>query len=99
MSPPLGFLYHARVCQRVWRDYYRRWRLEPDWAWPTAEPFLLQHRRLVDAARRHELTRDPLSALDRNDLFRAGVAQAAAMSLTTEANAREVAPPLEEILP
>lgn len=85
--------------QSAWKGFYRRWRAEPDWSWPTSESFSLQHRRLVAAAERHALPVDPLAALDRRELMQTGVAQAATLSLTSLANAQEVAPPLDEVLP
>jgi hypothetical protein len=85
--------------QQIWKEFYRRWRHEPDWAWPTNEPFAAQHRRLVAAARRHGLTPDPIAKSDRAHLFAAGLARAAAMGLTTLDLVRSVAPPLDEVLP
>jgi len=36
---------------RTWKDFYRRWRKESGWDWPTAEQFWLQHRRTLSATR------------------------------------------------
>ena len=41
---------------RAWKEFYRNWRAEPGWQWPTVELFALQHSRLATAARLHTLS-------------------------------------------
>jgi hypothetical protein len=84
--------------QAAWKLFFRRWRAEPDWAWPTAEPFARQHERLVAAARRHELTRDPLADLDASRLRELAIAKAATLGLQPVENVRSVAPGPDEVL-
>ncbi len=85
--------------QSAWKDFFRRWRSEPDWLWPTNEPFETQHRRLVGAARRHGLASDPLAGRTREEVAQAGIARAAAIGFVTRDELRAIAPPLDEILP
>ena len=37
------------VYQRAWKDFYKAWQQDRVGEWPTAEPFLQQHRRICDA--------------------------------------------------
>ncbi|MBK8101033.1 MAG: hypothetical protein IPK26_28450 [Planctomycetes bacterium] len=91
-------LRHERY-QRAWKDFYRRWRQEPDWVWPTAEPFLVQHRRVVAAAERHQLPTDAMAGITAAELFEHGLARAAAIAFVPSDTIRAIAPPLGELLP
>ncbi len=84
--------------QQAWKDFYRRWRQEADWSWPTAEPFMSQHQRLLDAASRHGLVMNPLADLDSARLREAGIEKAAAVSFASVEQVRSVAPGPTEVL-
>lgn len=84
--------------QQAWKDFYRRWRQEPDWSWPTAESFVLQHRRLVAAALRHGLQTNPLADTDPGRMLEAALAKAAAVSFAPLDQVRSVAPGATERL-
>jgi len=83
--------------QAAWKAFFRRWRAEPDWSWPTIEPFARQHERVVAAARRHELTKDPLAGLGGAQLRELAIAKAATIALQPEATVRSVAPGPNEV--
>jgi len=84
--------------QQAWKDFFRRWRQEADWVWPTGERFLLQHQRLVAAAKRHGLQPDPLAGLDAGQLLELALRRAAAMSFAPLEHVRSVAPGPTEVL-
>jgi hypothetical protein len=84
--------------QEAWKAFYRRWRAEPDWSWPTAEPFEVQHERLVAAAQRHGLVQDPLAGVDDARLCEAAINKAATVSFASVEQLRSVAPGPKEIL-
>jgi hypothetical protein len=89
---------HGRY-QHAWKEFYRRWRLEPEWQWPTGESFERQHPRVVDAAHRHGLPPDPLAGIDPAQLLQVAIARAAAIGLTSVDRVQSVAPPLQQVLP
>ncbi|MBI4864354.1 MAG: hypothetical protein HY815_29455 [Candidatus Riflebacteria bacterium] len=84
---------------RAWKEFYRRWRDEAGWEWPTAEPFFEQHERLTDAARRHALCTDPLGQITRDVIIETGLRRAATRALQPRELVLEVAPPASELLP
>jgi hypothetical protein len=84
--------------QAAWKAFFRRWRAEPDWTWPTAESFAAQQERLLTAARHHDLERNPLADLDSTRLREMAIERAATMSFATIADVRSVAPGQEEVL-
>lgn len=83
---------------RSWKDFYRFWRKEAV-LWPTSEPFLAQHERLVEAARRLGLATNPLASSGRTDVVQAAVQDILAMERFTEEDVATVLPPLDELLP
>lgn len=89
-----------RLYQSEWKAFYRRWQSEPDWLWPTVEPFAAQHARLVAAAIRHSLPQSPLDGpAVREELFHRGLARAAVLSRMSESELLALSPPISEILP
>jgi hypothetical protein len=84
---------------RPWRDFYRAWRKELDWRWPTEEPFAYQHQRLLEAARRYGLPRDPLVQGSRENLIKTAVDEILAMQRFTAEDIAAVLPPVYELLP
>jgi hypothetical protein len=84
--------------QEAWKAFYRRWRAEPDWSWPTSEPFELQHERLVGAALRHGLVQDPLAGIDRAQLREMAITKAATVGFAPIGHVRSVAPGPDEVL-
>jgi len=57
---------------------------DSDWHWLTIEPFAKQHARLVDAAERHGLAQDPLSAAGtRERAYTSGIERAAGLNTTS----------------
>jgi hypothetical protein len=89
---------HSRFT-RPWRQFYRNWREEYGWVWPTAEPFPQQHERLVAAARAHGLPKDPLAGLSKEAFVEAAVREVCALAAATNAEVAQVLPPLYEVLP
>jgi hypothetical protein len=84
---------------RAWKEFYRRWRQEEDWVWPTDEPFAPQHQRLRQAAAQHGLPPDPLAATPRDALVQSAVAEILAMERFTAQDIAAVMPPVYELLP
>ncbi len=89
---------HSRY-KRPWKEFYRRWRKEPAWQWPTQEPFREQHARLDFAARRYGLPTDPLEGISRSDLVQAAVAEVLTMERFTPEDIATVLPSTDELLP
>jgi hypothetical protein len=89
---------HARYT-RAWKAFFRQWRQEEDWEWPTNEAFWQQHRRLVDAVHGHRLPPDPLAALRPDQLVEAALQEVAAVARATRNEIDKVLPPVEELLP
>lgn len=89
---------HSRYT-RAWKNFYRSWRKEAGWEWPTAEPFWLQHRRLVEGARRHGLPPDPLASVSKEELVRAALVEVAKVAAASEKEIAQVLPPVDELLP
>jgi hypothetical protein len=85
--------------QRVWKEFYRRWRDEADREWPTVEPFREQHVRVTDAAKRHGLPTDPLGLVTRAAIVDTGLRRAATRALQPLDVILELAPPASELLP
>lgn len=84
---------------RGWKEFFRHWRQEDEWEWPTSEPFWRQHRRLVDAAQRHGLPPDPLASLPPNRLVQAVLSEVTVLTRATKDELAQVLPPIEEMLP
>jgi hypothetical protein len=88
-----------RLYASAWKDFYRRWRADEAFAWPTSEPFHGQHARISEAAARFGLLRDPLGAVGREALFARAVHRAAVRTDSTAEKVARVQPPLAEVLP
>jgi hypothetical protein len=89
---------HSRYT-RSWRQFYRSWRQESGWEWPTGEPFAQQHERLLAAARAHALPQEPLAGLSREALVEAAVREVCGLAAATSAEVAQVLPPVYELLP
>ena len=88
------------VYQHAWKDFYRGWQQDRVGEWPTAEPFLQQHQRVCDAARRHGLPPAPLGTIAaREAVYDRGRLRAAALAAATPEEMETVAVPLDTILP
>jgi hypothetical protein len=82
------------VYQRAWKDFYRAWQQDRIGEWPTAEPFLQQHRRVCEAVRCHGLPPDPLgAAADRQAVYDRGRSRAQALAGATPEEMTAVAVP------
>jgi hypothetical protein len=88
-----------RVYQREWKEFHRRWRQTSDWSWPTEEPFVEQHDRLVSAAREHRLNPRPLDERKKQEVYEAGLAEAAKRFDVDVETVRAVAPHIQDALP
>jgi hypothetical protein len=89
---------HGRYA-RAWKNFYRSWRKEEGWDWPTAEQFWLQHRRLMAAAFEHGLPANPLAGVSRQELVGAAVVEVAKLAAARENEIAKVLPPVDELLP
>lgn len=89
---------HSRYT-RAWRRFYRDWRKEPDWDWPTAESFDRQHQRLLEAAGTHELPLNPFEGLPKEDLIEMAVREVCQVAAATRTEVAQVLPPVYELLP
>lgn len=88
------------VYQRAWKDFYRAWQQDRVGEWPTSEPFLLQHKRVCDAVRRHGLPPAPLGTVAaRQAIYDRGRTRAAVLVAATPQEMETVAMPLDMILP
>ena len=88
------------VYQQAWKDFYRAWQRDRIGEWPTAEPFLRQHRRVCDAARVHGLPPAPLAnEATRQAIYDRGRERAAALVAAAPAELALVSMPLDTILP
>jgi hypothetical protein len=88
---------HSRYT-RSWRRFYRSWRKEPEWDWPTSERFTLQHRRLLTGAHTHGLPADPLAETTKEALIAAAVQEVGQVAGATPAEVAQVLPPVYELL-
>ena len=76
------------------------WQQDRVGEWPTAEPFLQQHRRICDAVGRHGLPPAPLGTVAaRQAVFGRGQERAATLVAATPQELETVAMPLGTILP
>ncbi|MBI2929652.1 MAG: hypothetical protein HYY24_28660 [Verrucomicrobia bacterium] len=89
---------HSRYT-RAWKNFYRQWRREEDWEWPTSEQFWLQHRRLVEAVHRHALPAKPLANVPPEQLVEAALREVAKLGGAAENEIAQVLPPVDELLP
>jgi len=88
-----------RAYTRNWKEFYRRWRGEDDWQWPTHEGFCLQHRRLVDAARQHGLEFNPLPVTAREELIKVAVQEVSKLVAAGKNEVAQVLPSVDQLLP
>ncbi len=88
-----------RPYQAAWKEFYRRWRTDDAFEWPTVEPIREQHERLVEAARRFELTPDPLGVEGRERLYERALERVLVRGDSDMARVARVRPAIEEILP
>lgn len=84
---------------RAWRRFYRSWRQEPHWEWPTSERFAQQHERLLAAARAHDLPENPFGHTQKEDLVTAAVNDVCRLTAATAVEIAHVLPPVYELLP
>ncbi len=84
---------------RAWKNFYRQWRKDEGWEWPTSEEYWLQHRRLVDAAQRHGLPANPLGTVSKVELVRTALAEVSKLAAASEKELAQVSPPVDELLP
>jgi len=89
---------HGRF-QRVWKDFYKQWKKEEEWNWPTAEPFGRQHERVCEAARRYGLPVNPIPGVSRASLVESALEKAAAVAFVPVTQIQRVCPPTDELLP
>lgn len=89
---------HSRYT-RPWRAFYRSWRREPDWEWPTSEPFAAQHHRLLAGARAHGLPANPLASVPLENLVEAATQEVCHLAAATQAEVAALLPPTQELLP
>ena len=85
--------------QTVWKEFYREWRSEENWRWPTDEPFVRQHERLADAARTHGLPRDPIGGIGKANLLAKALHRAAVRTGASPDEIAALCPPASELLP
>jgi hypothetical protein len=83
----------------AWKRFFREWRREDDWEWPTSEPFWLQHQRVAEAAGRHGLPENPLEDRPPDQLLEAALEEVTALARATEEELAKVLPPVNELLP
>lgn len=88
-----------RPYQAAWKEFYRRWRSDDAFEWPTVEPIREQHERLVEAALRFELVPDPLGVEGRERLYERALERVLVRGDSDMARVARVRPPIEEILP
>ncbi len=85
--------------ERAWKDFYRRWKTEAGWQWPTVEAFSAQHARLKEAARRHGLPDDPLRTSSRDEIVDRGLRRAATRGIQPLELILALTPPPSELMP
>ena len=85
--------------QTTWKAFYRRWRAEEDWHWPTEEAFDSQHKRLVEAATKHALPADPIGDIGKTQLLERALRRASIRTGAPPERIAELSPPAAELLP
>ncbi|MBI4604590.1 MAG: hypothetical protein HY721_21720 [Planctomycetes bacterium] len=88
-----------RLYEAAWKQFYRSWRADESFEWPTPEPCRKQHERLCQAAARFGLPRDPIGQVGRQVLYDRALRRAVVRADSTAEKVAEVQPPLAEILP
>jgi hypothetical protein len=85
--------------QAAWKQFYRAWRADEAFEWPTSEPCRAQHERLCLAAARFGLPRDPIGAVGRQTIYDRAVHRAVVRADSTAEKIAQVQPPIAEVLP
>ncbi|MBI4027326.1 MAG: hypothetical protein HY360_20240 [Verrucomicrobia bacterium] len=85
--------------KQAWKTFYRAWKKEPGWQWPVDEPFSSQHQRLLDAASRHELAKDPVGHDGREALLDRAMKMAEVRSNSDAEKLGRITPPVSELWP
>jgi hypothetical protein len=88
-----------RLYEAAWKQFYRAWRADEGFEWPTSEPCRVQHERLCQAAVRFGLERDPIGTVGREALYERALRRAVVRADSTEEKMAKVKPPIEEVLP
>jgi len=88
-----------RLYETAWKDFYRRWRADESFEWPTTESIRLQHARLTTSAGRFGLVQDPVGSVGRQALYERALRRAVVRADSTAEKLARVQPPLLEILP
>lgn len=84
---------------RAWKDFFRQWRLDQNWQWPTSESFQRQHAQLLEAVRKHGLPADPVGAVGREKILETALGRAAIRATRSPKQIAQLRPPLTELLP
>jgi hypothetical protein len=85
--------------QRPWKEFYRRWRREPDMRWPLTAGFERQHEVLVAACAEHQLPVHPFDEQARQAAYLQGLQDAAEIMAATAADLDEIVPSIDIMLP
>jgi hypothetical protein len=89
---------HSRYT-RAWRQFYRSWRKEFGWDWPTSERFAQQHERLMAGIRAHALPANPMEGLSTEALVQAAVQEVCILAGASHEEVAQVLPPVYVLLP
>lgn len=85
--------------QRPWKEFYRRWRREPDMQWPLAVGFDRQHEVLAAACVEHQLPVNPFDQQARQAAYLQALKDAAEVMAATAAELDEIVPSMDILLP
>jgi hypothetical protein len=85
--------------QRLWKEFYRRWRRAPGMQWPLAVPFAEQHALLAAACAEHHLPHNPFDEQVRHEVHARALTDTAEIMAATPAELTEIVPPLDVLLP
>jgi len=85
--------------QRPWKEFYRRWRRQPDMQWPLAAGFEQQHEVLVTACAEHQLPVNPFDEQVRRAAHAQARKDAAEIMAASSAELDEIVPSIDVLLP
>jgi len=85
--------------ERVWKEFYRRWKASPGWQWPFDAPFSSQHHTLSTACHLFNLPANPLADKSRSELLREAQADVVERTAATGDELDAVTPPLDVLYP
>lgn len=89
-----------RAYQHALKEFFRRWRTEPGFNWPSNRSFAEQHRMVSDAAVRMGLPLDPLGGPSgRLSVIATAKSNIAEIFAATEDLLEAVTPPIAQLLP